>query len=249
MRMIGTRILALTMIGSCLVGDVSAYTGMPKAPVPPPGAMHSLSETPLTPPEQPQRRRESWRDEESHAAPKVPVQAQIPPYFHPGLLAPIGGSWTGGDHLFNLTHQIAVYVEIVKPDIDIVGISDESIKQKISTIFTDGGITPKTMVESSDAPPLPFFQVEILLYPIEGGYVASLQGRLFESVTLSRFQMDKGTAFQAITWEKQSLLVTPKNTAVELLEKNASEIAQAFVDRFRVYDRQRPAAPSVERYR
>lgn len=155
-------------------------------------------------------------------------------YFHPGILVYQDEEWQGSDHLLNLTNNIGVYVTILKPEGETLDISEAQVKKMVEEIFVGAKINPKTL-NYKDQPPLPAFEVEILIYPVEKGYVACCDGRLFESVTLSRFVLDEGMAFQAITWEKRTLIVGPKNKFLEQLTTNIHEIVGAFADRYKAY--------------
>jgi hypothetical protein len=168
--------------------------------------------------------------------PKPPplIQAQAT-YLHPGILILRNGAWEGSDHLLNLTNNIGVYVNINKPADTIESISNAKIKEAVEKIFRESSINPTSLVVSGQ-PPLPAFQIEILVYPVGKGFVAALDGRLFESVTLPRMNtLGVDLAFQAVTWEKKSLIVGPIETINEQLLKSSAEITAAFVERFKGY--------------
>lgn len=165
-----------------------------------------------------------------------PLVPQFAEYLHPGILVFLNGAWQGSDHLLNLSNTIGVYVQILKPEEETLEIGNQELQKQVEAIFGDASIKPQTMAPVGK-PPLPAFEVEIFVYPIERGYAASVSGRLFESVVLDRFKMDPNMAFQAITWEKQSLIVSPKEKFKEQLQRTVQEIAQTFVNRFQVYER------------
>jgi hypothetical protein len=165
--------------------------------------------------------------------PQVPQHAK---YLHPGILVYLNGEWQGSDHLLNLLSNIGVYVTILKPQDETLNITQEQLQNEVVKIFEKANIKPLTLA-AEGKPPLPAFEIEIFLYPIEKGYAACCAGRLFESVFLDRFKMDSNMAFQAITWEKQSLIVGPKSTFAEQLTKNIQEIAAAFTERFQAYEK------------
>jgi hypothetical protein len=162
----------------------------------------------------------------------------LPMYFHPGALIFRDGRWDGGDHLFNLPINIGVFVEIIRPQEDNLTLTEGQIQRIVETIFSSGGIVTQTLI-TPQQPPLPFFQIQILLYPINKGYVTCCDGRLFESVALKRIIFDPAMAFQAITWEKQTLLVAPTEAIIPQIEKSVAEIAQAFLERFQSYEQRR----------
>lgn len=157
-------------------------------------------------------------------------------YLHPGILVNLGGKWEGSDHLLNISNNIGVYVSIVKPENEELPTSDAQIKTEVDNIFSLANIKPQILV-TSGKPPLPAFEIQIFVYPIERGYVAYCSGRLFESVVLERFKMDPNMAFQAITWEKQHLIVTPKEQLGDQIIKTVQDIARTFSERFQVYDK------------
>ncbi len=188
--------------------------------------------------------------------PTSPVEGVLPPppkplipaprqatYFYPGILVEREGRWEGGDHLLNLSPHIGVYVTMMKPKTETSLLSEEQIRKEIEALFQEASIQPITL-SLPGKPPLPAFQVEILLYPIEKGYIACCAGRLFESVTLERFRLAPRMAFQAITWEKQSLIVELAPQFNQQLLKSVQEIVKAFIERFQAYERMRkPSYP------
>lgn len=163
----------------------------------------------------------------------IPEQAD---YLHPGILVNMGGKWEGSDHLLNISSNIGVYVSIVKPENEVLNVSEMQVKKDIENIFTLSNIKPQILV-TPGKPPLPAFEIEIFVYPIDKGYVACCSGRLFESVILERFKMDTNMAFQAITWEKQHLIVSPKEQFASELTKTVQDIAKTFGERFQAYER------------
>lgn len=170
----------------------------------------------------------------SKSAPKPVAPVLVPTeatYFHPGILALLNGKWEGSDHLLNISSHIGIGVTILKPEDDRLPLKEEEVRAKIEALFKKSGIDPTTLVESGKAP-LPVFQIEILAYPIEKGYVAFCQGRLFESVILQRFQLDPDTTFQAITWEKQTLQVGPSKQTVDQILQSVEEITASFIERY-----------------
>ena len=165
-----------------------------------------------------------------------PAATQHAEYLHPGILVYIGGKWEGSDHLLNLPDHVGVYVSMLKPEEAILNISREQLQKEVEEIFKMGNLTP-LLTSAVGNPPLPAFEIEIFVYPIDKGYAAFCDGRLFESVTLERFKMDPNMAFQAITWEKQALIVGPKTTFPDQLSKTVQGIAAAFIERFQAYEK------------
>ena len=165
----------------------------------------------------------------------IPLFPQQSHYLHPGILLYTNGIWEGNDHLLNIGDNIGVYVTVNKLQNEALNnFSDSQIRQAVDKLFRDAGINPSSMVAAGQ-PPLPAFEIEILIYPIAKGYVAALEGRLFESVTIPRFIMGNGMAFQAITWDKKSLIVGPIETLNDQLLLAVSEITHTFIERYKAY--------------
>jgi hypothetical protein len=156
-------------------------------------------------------------------------------YPNPGIVANRDGRWVGSDHLYNLTSKIDIVVEFFTPPNVVLPVTKEAIKTTITEIFKKARITPPAEV-SYDKPPLPFFHMLIMVYPIEKGYVAYCEGRLFEKIELERVKPDEQTAMQGITWESQNLIISSKEDLANQLIKSVEEIATAFADRYRFYE-------------
>lgn len=194
-------------------------------------------ESTMTPLEKPVQGTSTTTTEKLPPPVKPPVLFhQHADYLHPGILVFLNGKWEGSDHLLNLPNNIGVFVTIVKPENENLEFSRQDLQLEVEKIFNAARIKPQTLT-SFGQPPLPAFEVEIFIYPIDKGYVACCDGRLMESVTLSRFKMDSNMAFQAITWEKQSLIVSPKDQFKEQIIMNVQQIASAFVERFQAYEK------------
>lgn len=179
----------------------------------------------------------------SLSKPTLPPPVKLPSlspqqanYLHPGILVYLNGKWEGSDHLLNISSNIGVYISLVKPEAEILDITEAQLQKEVEAIFAQANIRPQTL-STQGKPPLPAFEIELFVYPIERGYVACCQGRLFESVTLDRFKMDPNMAFQAITWEKQHLIVTPKAQFQEQVIKIVQDITSVFAERYQAYER------------
>lgn len=176
-------------------------------------------------------------EEVNEGAEKYPSPPAIS-YTIPGIIGKGGGGWIGSDHLLNLTQDIPVIVEIIKPDdLEIAFTADELREKVLNEFYKEGydiNFTP-----DDTKPPLPYFDILIMLQKIEGGYVASIEGRLFESVTLKRVILPDEVAFQAITWEKQNLIITPTDQLTEQVTKSTTDIAKIFLSRSKFFERQK----------
>lgn len=166
--------------------------------------------------------------------PRIPAAAQAV-YTHPGSLVFKQGTWEGYDHLYNLTNQIGVVVEIEKPENLQINLSDQQLKATVEDLLRKGGITPLARNDENE-PGLPFLHIQILIYPIGRNYAVVYQERLFEAVSIKRVNFDRGAAFQGITWEKQSLVVLPADQLIPFTNKKVVELTNSFVQLFQTYE-------------
>jgi hypothetical protein len=162
------------------------------------------------------------------------VPAGVIPYLHPGLVSYRGGRWVGTDHLFNMTENIGVYVLIVKPEQFESTLTEANIQRNVEDIFRTGRINPRAFTLPGQ-PPLPLFLIQILLHPIPEGVAAGCAISLFEAVDPQRVFLERDTAFQAITWQRAAMLISPKATSTEDITMKINEIAEEFVNIFNRY--------------
>lgn len=155
-------------------------------------------------------------------------------YTFPGITAQKDGKWVGSDHLLNLSDSILVDVELNKPDSIKIDISAEKIKETVSKLFKDAGIDPAGKSDPGK-PPLPFFQIVVIIYNIPEGYAFSVDGRLFEEVHISRAKLTDGVFMQAITWNTDSIHVASTQKLADELNKSVEDVAQSFIDRYKFF--------------
>lgn len=171
--------------------------------------------------------------------PELPVMAK--PFGMPGVIGFQNGHWEGTDYLGFLSNNISVDVEILKnanvPDIPSAG----GLNGRIANIFTKENINPQANV--AEGPPLPFFHVLILIYPIEKDRFALLgSGRLFEQIQVVRKDFVPQGIWQGITWETQDTAVATSEQLDAQVQAIAERIATAFAQRVRQYQESRPPA-------
>lgn len=162
-------------------------------------------------------------------------------YKLPGITGFKNDQWVGSDNLYNLTSNIGITVEIDKPQGANIPISSEALKSRISALFEKSGITPQPEGQGAEAP-LPFFHMLIMAYPVEKSFVAFLTGRLFEPVFVSRIILEKGISWQAITWEKQELVIATKEQFVDQINRSVDEITNNFIERYKYFQHLKPQA-------
>lgn len=164
-------------------------------------------------------------------APVMPVRAT---YLHPGIIVYRNGQWEGSDHLLNLTSNIGVYAQILKPANSGLELTEAQVVKVVEDVFKQVNIKPQTLA-SAGQPPLPAFEVEILAYPIEKGFAVAIEAKLFEAVELHRFNLDEDMAFQAVTWDRKTLQVGPYNKIDEQILKAVQDMALEFTERYKAY--------------
>jgi hypothetical protein len=165
--------------------------------------------------------------------PQGEVQTIEVDFMSPGIVAVQGGQWLGNEHLLGVSPHIGVVVELVIPPGVQFPIPESKIRDQVARVLKAGGVTPKR--EFYGVTPLPFLHIMIMLNPIEKGYAVFIAERLFEEVQLNRIRLKMGTTFQAITWEKQELVVVPKEQLQPEIMKLLESIANEFVVRFKAY--------------
>jgi len=164
-------------------------------------------------------------------------------YASPGIASLQGGQWVGRDHLFNLSSEIGVYLQIVQPS-QPLAINEMAIKEKIVAVLQKGGVQPRTDLLGENNTPLPFLHFIVVLNSQDKDIlIAFCACRLFEAIHLDRIRLDTGVAWQAITWEQQELLVIPPAEVQDSLTKELSEFASFFADRFAFYQLLKAGTP------
>lgn len=157
-------------------------------------------------------------------------------YTHPGILFKKDEVWVGTDYLYNVPKQMGLIVEVIVPSTENLKVSINDLSAKIIETFRKYGIEAQLSVPPGPSG-LPFFNVLIMIYPVEKGEVALVDGRLFEQVILPRVALGKDTTIQAITWEKKTLIKSSKEDFQDFLSSAVLDVINSYGDRFKVYDR------------
>ena len=119
------------------------------------------------------------REEKKPAPPTVLPPPVKPPtlypkqakYYYPGILVYRQGEWKGGDNLLNVSKNIGVYVSILKPGDELLGITEDLIQKQIESIFQKASISTQiTGVEGE--PPLPFFRLKFSFFQLQAGILS-----------------------------------------------------------------------------
>ncbi len=147
-------------------------------------------------------------------------------FFYPGVISAKDGSWVGGDNFVNLSKSIAVQVNFIKAEGVEISFAEDKFQGLISSIFEKNGLIPS----SNTNPPLPFFNLIVMIFSTESGLAAACQGRLFEKVDVSRVAL-KDEVFQAITWEQTHLTFSPSDEFEKMLTTTVENLTTTFVTR------------------
>lgn len=164
------------------------------------------------------------------ASSKFPVNSGLSAsgelFFYPGVISAKDGRWVGGDNFLNISKSIAVQVNFIKAEGVDISFTQDKFQGIISSIFDQNGLTPS----NSASPPLPFFNLIVMIFPTADGLAAACQGRLFEQVQVSRVQL-KDEVFQAITWEQTHLVFSGSDEFEKMLTNTIESLANTFVTR------------------
>lgn len=147
-------------------------------------------------------------------------------FFYPGVVSARDGRWTGGDNFLNLSKSIAVQVNFIKAEGVDIPFAQDKFQGLISSIFDKNGLNPS----ANTSPPLPFFNLIVMIFPTADGLAAACQGRLFEQVQVSRVQL-KDEVFQAITWEQTHLVFGAADDFEKMLTNTIESLTNTFVTR------------------
>lgn len=161
-----------------------------------------------------------------------PTQSVSRPSFtQPGIVTVKENGAVGVDHLYNVSQNIPVIVEIVKSDSISLGVTERHIQSIVESYFQKTGIE----LQAKPGPPLPFFQVLVMVLPTSDGMSAYCSGRLFESVTLDRVILPAGVYFQAITWETQTMVFSSREDIDKQIQSVCIEMTEKFLSRYTYY--------------
>lgn len=166
---------------------------------------------------------------------EVPTEGSI--YTSPGIVTRQGSDWVGSENLYNISPQLGVEVEIIKPPSFPIPLSEDQIKEHVITILQDAGLSPRHSVLSR-VDVLPFLHVLMMIQPIDRGFAIYCAVRLFEEVQNKRVFFKPGITWQGILWEKQELVISPPDQIQDQVNKTLDGILSSFVG---VY-KQRPEA-------
>jgi hypothetical protein len=150
------------------------------------------------------------------------------------MVARLGRQWVGSDYLYQMPGHIGVVVEVVHSTEQDLPIDEAGIKQAIMNLFYDNGIVPEALA-TANQPPLPFLHILILTSEVEKQTVAAVAARFFEKVSIDRFEFIPPGVWQAITWERQDLVIAPRVQLAGEVQRTAMGLATNFVDQINYF--------------
>lgn len=152
----------------------------------------------------------------------------------PGVATLQGGRWVGSEHLYNLDKDFGVVVEIIQPPGLNLGLSETLIRDKVIALLSSAGLHPRTTLSTKQTP-LPFLHILLMINPIERGYVVYFAARMFEAVKVDRTNLRVDLTWQAITWEKQEMLIFGTEQLQTELFKTIDSMISSFNDKIKSY--------------
>lgn len=176
---------------------------------------------------------------------KPELPPMLKPFGMPGVIGLQNGKWEGTDYLGYLSNNIGVSVEITKAENVPNIIGEDAVARRISEIFTKENITPSANVV--EGPPLPFFHVLMLIYPIDKDrYVIVGSGRLFEQIQVIRKEFVPGGFWQGITWENQDIALASGPQLDAQIQVVGEKLATSFASRYRQYNISKEGIPGAK---
>ena len=177
--------------------------------------------------------------------PPKPVVKPGPIFMEPGVLFIKNDQYQGSDYLGRLPTSFPIVAEIIKSEKETFNLTEGEVINFIRKQFAGKNLV---LNETRNQPETPFLRVIVLLQSIDDrGYAAAIRLSLFETVKIERAVLQEGMTFQAITWEREGLVVTPKDAAKDSIGKGLESLATDFVARYGAFNTGEPEKQEVER--
>lgn len=175
-----------------------------------------------------------------HVAPQLVIR-QLPLEFvqpleryTPGLATIKDGRWSVSDMFYNLPPNIAVKVNIVKPQNQYTPISETQIEKQIREIFTRHFIFPDALAIPCQ-PASPVFQVTLLVYPCDRRCVGAVTAQLYETAHPKRMDAPINGVWQVISWQRQAVVASACEEFEQEIAKTVAGMATEFGRIFQYY--------------
>lgn len=164
-------------------------------------------------------------------------------FTQPGIVFFKNGKWLGSDYLLNLSSDLKIIAEIVKSqNNESLPLQENALANIVSARLKQAGLNPSDTILTNQLV-TPFLHVLVLVQNIEkAGYAVSCHLSLFEVVKLERVTLTDEVSFQAITWDKETLLLVPVGQAVSLIEKAVGDLTDEFIKRFEFFEKLQKSA-------
>ncbi len=164
-----------------------------------------------------------------------PYETPAPPTSYlPGIATINEGKWMVSDFLYNLTNNIGVKAEIIKPQGQYIPLSEQLLEQLVAKMFQDANIEPSA-IQMNCQPPLPMFYVLVMAYPLDNRIVGFISVQLYEEAKPIRIDMDLNGVWQTITWERQALVASSTEDFAQEINETLKELVLAFTTKFKYY--------------
>lgn len=227
----------MVLMHLCLGVVLAAASGLPGTPHSQTAPLQGPSAPAQTHPAPPKKPKEAPKKalHDLLQQSQQPEAVNGPLYIYPGLVRLKEGSWIGYDYLYNLVNNIPVEVTIIKPQDTSVPLSEEELRNRIATQLQGAGINTDLQIIGGQ-PPQALFNMMILVYPLNDGYIALADGRLIETIQTKRVDLAPAEgSFQAITWEHKNLIVATSSNFSQLLHQTVDQITKTFIERYEFF--------------
>jgi hypothetical protein len=166
--------------------------------------------------------------------PKPYETPALPDSYLPGIATIKDGKWVVSDFLYNLTPNIGIKIEIIKPNGQYVPLSEKLLEQVVTNVFQDANIAPSA-IQVNCQPPLPLFYVLVMAYPADKRIIGFISAQLYEEAKPIRIDMDLNGVWQTITWERQALVASATEEFTQEIHETLKEMVLSFTNRYKYY--------------
>jgi len=176
----------------------------------------------------------------------IPYETIAPPESYlPGIATIKDKKWMVSDYLYNLSPNIGIKVEIIKPEKKYIPLSADMLEKRVVGIFEESQINPYPLLINCQ-PPLPMFYVLVMVYPCEQRCIGFVTAQLYEIAKPERIDIDLNGVWQTITWERQALVASTCEDFAQEVGNTLDDIAYAFTNRYNYYHPvlERPCYPA-----
>lgn len=187
--------------------------------------------------QQPQQQQQRITTVKGPTTPQVEGEGQniAQAYTRPGTVAFQGGSWVGSDHLYNLGDRLGLTVELISPA--PMELNDTLLREYILKKLTGNNLEVISMDSSVTGSLPPYLHFLVMAYPIEKNIIVYVGLRLFEPVDLQRVKLGKEVIFQAISWERQTMIETTDENVSGEIKNTVDDLTNTFIEKWKYFER------------